>query len=138
MATAATGARGVAVEELTRRRGGRFDRLLYFLKRDRMALAGLAIVALVFFLMVFSSWLVPYDPITADATHILLPPSGSHLFGTDNLGMDIFSRVIYAPRIDLLIALLSTVLAVAIGVPLGVISGYYRGVGAEAISRVAD
>ncbi len=127
-----------SLDELTRRRGGRFDRLRYFLKQDRMAQLGLAIVGLVFLLMIFSPLLVRYDPVTASPTEILLPPGGDHWFGTDNLGMDIFSRVIYAPRVDLLIALLSTSLAVAIGVPLGVVSGYFRGVAAESISRVAD
>ena len=93
----------------------------------------MAIVGLVVLLMILSPWLVRYDPVTANAIDILLPPSANHWFGTDNLGMDIFSRVIYAPRVDLVIALASAVLAVAIGVPVGVISGFYRGLAAEAI-----
>jgi peptide/nickel transport system permease protein len=114
------------------------DRLLDFLRGDRVALLGLGIVGGVFLLMLFSPLLVPYDPVTASPIDILLAPSVSHWFGTDNLGMDIFSRVIFATRVDLVIALLSASLAVAIGVPLGVISGFYRGFAAETISRIAD
>jgi peptide/nickel transport system permease protein len=121
-----------------RQRGLRLVRLAHFLRGDLTALTGATIVGVVVLLMVFSPILVPYNPVTASAIDILLPPSASHWFGTDNLGMDIFSRVIYAPRVDLVIALASALLAVTIGVPLGVISGFYRGPVAEWISRIAD
>jgi peptide/nickel transport system permease protein len=129
---------GLGLERLVGQRGPRLDRLAHFVRGDTTALVGTAIVGLVVLLMILSPWLVRYDPVTANAIDILLPPSANHWFGTDNLGMDIFSRVIYAPRVDLVIALASAVLAVAIGLPVGVISGFYRGLAAEAISRVAD
>ena len=129
---------GVGIEQLTRHRGGRFDRFLHFLKGDRVAQLGLAIIGVVVFLMLFSPWLVHYDPVTASPSEILLPPSSAHWLGTDNVGMDMYSRIIYAPRVDLVIALASTLLSVGIGVPVGVISGFYRGLASEVISRVAD
>ena len=128
----------VSIEPLMQRRVGRFDRLLHFLKQDRLAQAGLVIIGLVFFLMFFSPWLVHYNPVTASPSEILRRPSAAHWLGTDNVGMDIYSRIIYAPRVDLVIALLSSVLSLGIGVPLGVVSGYYRGLGSEVISRVSD
>lgn len=128
----------VGVEQVTPRRPLRLGRLAQFLRGDPASLVGAAIVGLVVLLLLISPVLVPYDPVTASPLDILLPPSPSHWFGTDNLGMDIFSRVIYAPRVDLVIALASATLAVAIGVPLGVVSGFYRGLLAESISRVAD
>ncbi len=108
------------------------------LLHDREARGGLAIVGLAFFLMLASPWLVTYPPETAFPVDMLQAPNSAHWLGTDNLGMDIFSRIIYAPRVNLVIALLSAILSIAIGVPLGVISGFYRGFLGELISRVSD
>jgi peptide/nickel transport system permease protein len=126
------------IEQIIRRPRGRFDRFLHFVRQDRMAQAGLVIVTLVVLLVIFAPLLAHYNPVTASAKEILQRPSTKHWLGTDNVGMDIYSRIIYAPRVDLVIALFSSVLSVAIGVPLGVISGYYRSVWSEAISRVSD
>jgi peptide/nickel transport system permease protein len=68
----------------------------------------------------------------------LVPPSGAYWFGTDSNGMDVFSRVLHAPRIDLLIAVAATALAIAIGGPLGLIAGFYGGWGGDLIVRVVD
>ena len=64
---------------------------------------------------------------TADPTVYLLPPGGSHLLGTDGTGMDIFSRVVFAPRVDLAIAIIGTLLSAMIGGVIGAIVGYYEG-----------
>lgn len=116
----------------------RLDHLRYFFRGDRQAIGGLALIGIAVLLMIFSPWLIRFDPVTANPVDILQPPNRVHWFGTDNLGMDVYSRVIYAVRIDLLIALLATTLAIAIGVPLGLISGFYRGIISEGISRISD
>lgn len=105
---------------------------------------GLVIVAVSLFLAVFGPSVAPYPPETALPGPTLQPPSWQHPLGTDVSNMDIFSRVISAPRIDLTIALVSTAIAFVGGVLLGVISGFFganRGVPrliSEGIMRGAD
>jgi peptide/nickel transport system permease protein len=113
--------------------------------RARLAFhIGLLIVAVSMFLAMFGPAIAPYPPETALPGETLQPPSWQHPFGTDVSNMDIFSRVISAPRIDLTIALASTAIAFVGGVLLGVVSGYFvgnRGVPrilSEGIMRAAD
>ncbi len=87
---------------------------------------GYAIVLGVTLCAIFAPWLAPFDPVTANPEVYLLPPGLTHWFGTDNTGMDIFSRILYAPRTDLTIAVLGTALSAAIGIPLGAVVGYYE------------
>jgi peptide/nickel transport system permease protein len=83
---------------------------------------GLGIVAISIFLMAFGPLIGTHNPTAEDFNATLTGPSWNHLFGTDQNGRDIFSRVLAAPRVDLYIALVSTVLAMLIGVPLGVLA----------------
>lgn len=106
---------------------------------------GLVVVVATIFLAFFGPTVAPYDPERALPGVGLLPPSGAHWFGTDVSGMDIFSRVISAPRIDLTIALTATAIAFVFGVLLGVISGFFAGgttisgrILSEGIMRSAD
>ncbi len=87
---------------------------------------GYAIVALVVLIALLAPLIAPYDPEFANPMDYLLPPSWSHPMGTDGAGMDVFSRVIYAPRIDLSIAVLGTIISAAIGSILGAATGYYE------------
>lgn len=82
--------------------------------------------------------LAPYGPTEVDSSRRLLPPSAAHWFGTDGFGMDIFSRVLYAARTDLVLALAAAGLAVAIGVPLGALSGYVGGWLDEVLQRMTE
>src|SRR5246127_5874414 len=94
--------------------------------KDRPALLGAAIVLLIVLVALLAPVLAPY-PGDVSASHLLLrlkPPSWAHPFGTDNLGRDIFSRVILRTRGALEVALAVVALAAAIGVPLGLIAGY--------------
>ncbi len=111
---------------------------LDYLRRDRLAALGLAIVIINVCLAICGPWIVPCDPYAAAVGEPLQPPSRQHWFGTDRVGMDIFSRVIYAPRIDLTIGVVATTISVIIGAPLGVFSGYYRGLLSELIARMSD
>jgi len=88
---------------------------------------GVALLALQFIAIIFAPWLSPYSPVDADPINALLPPSSEHWFGTDVSGMDVYSRVIFATRINLLISIVAVAVAFAIGVPIGLLIGYYRG-----------
>lgn len=94
------------------------------LARPRFAL-GYLIVVIVLMLTLCAPWLAPYSPITADPSRFLEPPSWDHLLGTDAVGMDIFSRAIYAPRVDLTIALLGTLISASVGSLIGALVGFY-------------
>jgi peptide/nickel transport system permease protein len=99
---------------------------------------GTGIVALMTLLAVIGTVIAPYSPTQAVSGAQLQPPSAGHWFGTDSVGMDVFSRVIAAPRTDLTIAVLSTVVALGIGSPLGAIAGYYRNTWSEILMRISD
>jgi len=86
----------------------------------------------------FGSLLVPYDPYADDLLNSLLPPSAEHWFGTDQLGRDIFSRVIVGARDILTVAPLATLLSTVLGTALGLAMGYFRGFVDEAASRLVD
>src|SRR5258708_7038442 len=92
--------------------------------RPRFAV-GYIIVILVALAAVFAPLIAPFSPIDADSSNFLQPPSRIHLFGTDAVGMDIFSRAVYAPRIDLTIAVLGTVLSAVVGTIIGALVGFY-------------
>ncbi|MGD9914734.1 MAG: ABC transporter permease [Rhizobiaceae bacterium] len=99
--------------------------------RPQFAL-GYGIVAVIILLAVFAPLIAPFDPEQANPSVFLQPPGWPYLMGTDATGLDIFSRVIYAPRIDLAIALAGTLVSAVIGSLLGAAAGYYetrRGLG---------
>ncbi|XWN30862.1 MAG: ABC transporter permease [Devosia sp.] len=97
-----------------------------------MFLVGYVIVGAVVLLAIFAPLVAPFDPVKANPAAYLQPPGWPHIMGTDATGMDIFSRVIYAPRIDLTIALLGTLLSAVVGVGLGAAVGYYQSLGGVA------
>jgi peptide/nickel transport system permease protein len=99
---------------------------------------GLAIVVVMTLLAIVGPMLAPFNPTNAVSGEQLQAPSTTHWFGTDSVGMDVFSRVIAAPRTDLTIALMSTIVALGIGSPLGAIAGYYRNFWSEGLMRVSD
>jgi peptide/nickel transport system permease protein len=103
--------------------------------------AGGLIVALIFVVAVFAPLIAPYPADAGSATHpenALLAPSMAHLFGPDQVGRDVFSRVVYGARISPVIALVVLLLACAAGIPLGVAAGYFGGATDEVIMRVTD
>lgn len=111
---------------------------LYVLGRNPSHVAGLLIVLTIFVLTLFVPWLTPYHPEEARLKDALQPPSATHWFGTDRSGMDILTRVLYAPRIDLGIGISAVIISVVLGVPLGLIAGYSRGLLGEVVSRISD
>lgn len=107
--------------------------------RNKSALVGLVIVCLMLFIGILAPVVSPYDPNALDVTATYLPPlSEGHLLGTDDLGRDLLSRLIYGARMSIVVALGATVLGGAIGILLGLISGYAGGVVDAVIMRVMD
>lgn len=103
-----------------------------------MLIGGVAIIGLMTVLAFVVPALSPYDPREANPGDALLPPGGSHLFGTDENGFDIFTRVFYAPRIDFSVAAAGVALGVLVGVPIGVAAGFTRGILGEIAMRLTD
>ncbi len=137
MQTSVTGPAGLArtLVGATQRRP---PSLLYRATKNAGAVIGAVLLGLVVVVAVAAPILRPYDPLYIDVSYKFLPPSGAHLFGTDELGRDVLSRVIDGTRISFYVAF--TVLAIAggIGVILGMLSGYRGGLLDEVIMRVAD
>jgi len=95
--------------------------------RDKLAVVGLIIVLSFFILSVLTPHIAPYDPNIIDVEKILVPPSWEHLFGTDDLGRDVFTRMLYGASISLKVGFVAVGIAVLVGVFLGAIAGYYGG-----------
>lgn len=99
---------------------------------------GFVIIGSVLLLAVFAPWIAPFDPDAIDVKAILLAPSPTHWMGTDALGRDVFSRMLFGARISLLVGFVAVGIATIIGVVLGAISGYYRGWVDIVIMRLVD
>jgi peptide/nickel transport system permease protein len=99
---------------------------------------GIAIVIIYLFVAIFAPLLAPYDPLAQDVMNSLAPPSRAHLLGTDSLGRDLLSRLIYGARIDLLLGVSATGIALIIGCLLGILAGYFRGAVDSVLSRFVD
>jgi peptide/nickel transport system permease protein len=108
------------------------------LKRNRLAVVGLAIVLVLAFVAIFGPWLTPYDFLTQSLDDRNLGPSLAHPFGTDDLGRDVMSRVIYGTRTAFVIAVVVTLVAVAIGTALGAVAGFVGGWADRAIMWTTD
>lgn len=107
-------------------------------RNNRFAVMGGGVVLLLFAVSLLAPFITPWDPHAIDAYHVLLPPSADHWFGTDELGRDVFTRVIYGARISLKVGFVSVGIAVAIGVVLGLVSGFYGGFIDTVIMRFVD
>lgn len=103
-----------------------------------LALAGFIIIMVMFLLAMLAPWIAPYDPDAFDVKAILLGPSWQHWMGTDGLGRDVFSRMLFGGRISLLVGLVAVGISTAIGIVLGALAGYYRGWVDTVIMRLVD
>ncbi|TVY05703.1 ABC transporter permease [Paenibacillus cremeus] len=95
--------------------------------RNRLAVCGAIIIGLLVIAAIFAPVLATHDPFNQNYSDLLQKPSGDHWLGTDDLGRDTFSRLLYGARLSLEAALVSVGIAVVIGVPIGLLSGYFRG-----------
>lgn len=119
------------------KRGQGFEIVSRFL-RNKAAVVGMVIALVLIFCAIFPKAVTSYNPIEQNLSEVFVPPSSHHLFGTDDFGRDVFSRVIYGCRTSLKIGLISVSLSCAVGVVIGCISGYYGGVVDNLFMRCID
>lgn len=105
---------------------------------NKPAMIGLIFLIVEAILVTVLPWLLPLDPIHSDPLAFQAAPSAAHWLGTDPIGRDLFSRLIYGGRVSLLVGVFSTLISLVIGVPLGLLAGYYRGVFESIVMRTAD
>ena len=111
-----------------------FRRLL----RRGAAAAGLVVIVIVVTVALFAPWIAPYDPLAASWSAIRKAPSAAHWFGTDEIGRDVLSRVIFGARASLLAGVVAALISLSIGVPIGLLAGYAGGRTDMLISRLTD
>ena len=104
----------------------------------RKGMFGFAVLVVLVLVAVLAPWIAPHKPDAIDGARVLAGPNLAHPFGSDALGRDVLSRVLYAFRVSLAVAVGSTLLAFAIGVPLGLLAGYHRGWVDTVITRPID
>ena len=96
------------------------------LLRDKRAIAGLTVLGLIIVSTLFAPIISPYDPLSQEFD-ILLPPSPTHVLGTDDLGRDLFTRILYGARVSLFVGVSTVLISMLLGVAMGILSGYYGG-----------
>ncbi|WNP34469.1 dipeptide ABC transporter permease DppC [Enterobacter kobei] len=116
----------------------------HYFKRNKGAVVGLAYVIVVLIIAIFANWMAPYNPADQFRDSLLSPPvwqeggSWAHLLGTDDVGRDVMSRLMYGARLSLLVGCLVVVLSLVSGIILGLIAGYFGGLVDNIIMRVVD
>jgi len=113
----------------------RFRRVFF---QRRIVIFGLLILLILGFTAIFADWLAPYDPYKQDLNNILLQPSKAHLLGTDAIGRDTLSRLIYGTRTALTVGFSAMAISASIGVTLGILAGYFGGIINMVIMRFTD
>ncbi|MBM3534573.1 MAG: ABC transporter permease [Alphaproteobacteria bacterium] len=127
-------AASVADDSTLIKRPNAFRRLL----RRKGAVVGLCVVAIFVTIAILAPWLAPYDPIATNFLQVRKPPSSQYWMGTDEIGRDLMSRMIYGARASLQAGVISVAIAVCLGVPLGLLSGYCKGWVDSLMMRVVD
>src|SRR3981189_1949915 len=114
-----------------------FEHTRYVLGENRVTAFAFGLLVVIVFAALLGPYVVPYDPLASDTAAALKPPSAAHWFGPDQLGRDIFSRVIVATRLDTFIAVASVVLVFMMGGLAGIAAGYFGGATARSVRRIA-
>jgi ABC-type dipeptide/oligopeptide/nickel transport system permease subunit len=112
--------------------------ILRALLRHYLSRAGLIIIAALCVLAIFAPILAPYSPYDQDLYHVLAPPSAKHWLGTDNLGRDLFSRLLFGTRVSLFVGVVSSLVSMMLGVAIGLFAGFRGGVTDAIIMRITD
>ena len=108
------------------------------IRRNRLAISGLVLVTGMFAVALAAPWLAPYDPGYINLKEVLMPPSPAHLLGTDTLGRDVLSRIIFGARVSLLVGFVAVGIATLIGMLVGSLAGYYGGWVDQLLMRLVD
>jgi peptide/nickel transport system permease protein len=103
-----------------------------------VVIIGAVIILVLFILAIFPQWIAPYDPIKQDLKNVLLQPSSEHLLGTDALGRDLLSRIIFGARTAVMVGIVALGIAAASGMILGLVAGYFGGITYAIIMRFID
>jgi peptide/nickel transport system permease protein len=106
--------------------------------QNPLAVTGLCLIGVILLLALLAPWIAPYDPDAVQVKQILIGPSAEHWMGTDGLGRDVWSRMLFGGRVSLLVGLVAVGISTAIGVILGALAGYYRGWVDTVIMRLVD
>jgi peptide/nickel transport system permease protein len=119
---------------------GAFSRagVLRRLARDRVAATAALTLTAIVLAAVLAPWIAPYDPYFTDLTKVMQPPSAEHWFGTDEIGRDVLSRVVWGTRASLLAGVVSVSISLLLGVPIGLVAGFLGGFVDGLISRITD
>src|SRR6202158_3105441 len=115
-----------------------FEHTRYVLGENRVTGFAFGLLIVIVFAALFGPYVVPHDPLASDTAQALKPPSSAHWFGTDQLGRDVFSRVVVATRLDFFIAVASVVLVFLMGGLAGVAAGFFGGWTDRIVGRIAD
>ncbi|MEX2534488.1 MAG: ABC transporter permease [Trueperaceae bacterium] len=129
---------GAAAESAGGKRGFWRSRAVRTLLRDPWTVLGAVIVLLFVLMAIFAPWLALYDPTLGNILNRLQPPSAEHWFGTDGLGRDLLSRILYGARLSAIVGFSAVILSGAIGVFLGAVAGYYEGWTDTVVGRAVD
>ena len=114
------------------------DQMKTMVRQNKLAAFAAVVIIVIALAAIFAPLAAPYDPYAQTLTDRLQAPSAAHLLGTDELGRDLFSRIIYGARVSLLVGLVPTLISMAIGTVLGLLAGFYGGRVDFAIMRLAD
>jgi peptide/nickel transport system permease protein len=109
-----------------------------YFKRNTLAVGGLAVILIIFLVAGFASFIAPYDPGKTDVSLKLKAPSAQHVLGTDQLGRDVFSRMLYGSRISLSVGFVAVAISILIGILVGALAGYYGGWADSLLMRFVD
>lgn len=115
-----------------------FKLIIKRILKNKFAVAGLTFIFIVFFIAIFANNIAPYDPYKINVYKVLEPPSKEHILGTDELGRDVLSRIIYGARVSLKVGFIAMGIAILTGTILGLIAGYYGGFIDTIIMRLVD
>jgi peptide/nickel transport system permease protein len=120
------------------RRSSRWRETAGALLANKLAVFGLLVLVLLVVVALLADWLMPHPPTAVDVVNRLQPPSATHPFGTDELGRDILSRVILGTRVSFQVGVVAVGFSLAVGVPLGLVAGFYGGRVDDVIMRIMD
>lgn len=132
------GAQNGATAKQRRRKRSQFGDVWKRFRRNKLAMVALVVVIVIIFVVIFADYIAPYGYDGIDYSARFQMPSAEHLLGTDNMGRDLLSRIIYGGRISLLVAVMAVLIALIVGGFLGAIAGFFGGVTDNVIMRIMD
>jgi len=129
------------IDWLVERESASFRELMFtlkFLRRSKVTITAMGVIVILYTIAVISPYISPYNPLETHMADALSPPSSKYLLGTDHLGRDLLSRLLYGSQTSIVVGILVVIITFSIGIPLGAISGYVGGVIDEALMRFTD